>query len=410
MSKLLIRLFIKDYKNVSDNKVRNSYGTLASIFGIVSNFFICLMKFVVGLLFNIISITADAINNLSDASSSFVSLIGIKLSSKPADSDHPFGHARIEYIAGFIVSILIAALGLILVFNSVETVYLVATNQKSNVKMTNLEFIITIIVLFVAILLKIYQAFFNYKIGKTINSTVLKATAVDSRNDVIATSVVLVGTIISQFFDLGRVSLDGILGILVGVFIGISGYKLIIETADPLLGKSPDIELVNKFSKKIMSYKDVLGIHDLQMHSYGPNVIFATCHVEIDSQMAVLASHDLIDNIERDCLEELKIFTTIHMDPVVVNDPFQDQLKIQVLNVIKEFNFPCSIHDFRIVKGETHTNIVFDLLIPMEVKLTDLQVKNLLKEKISRINPSYYAYITVDRDYTNCLQIKKGRN
>lgn len=403
MIKLLTKLFIKNSNDVKNQKVRSAYGTLASLFGIISNFLICVMKFVVGLIFNIISITADAVNNLADASSSLVSLIGIKLSNKPADNDHPFGHARIEYIAGFIVAILVAALGLILVFTSVNDIINVAIGKTVNEKMNLTEFIITIVILSVAILLKIYQAFFNYTIGKKINSSVLKATAIDSRNDVISTSVVLIGTIISYFFVLDKVSLDGILGVLVGGFIGISGYKLIIETADPLLGKSPDLETVNAFTKKVMSYENILGIHDLQMHSYGPNCIFATCHVEIDSKIDVLESHDLIDNIERDCLEDLKIFTTIHMDPVVLNDPFQDELKVMVLECIKEFPFPCSIHDFRIVKGTTHTNIVFDLLVPMNEKLNDNQIKNLIVNRIKTINESYYVYPTIDRDYTNRL-------
>jgi cation diffusion facilitator family transporter len=403
MFTLLTKIFIKNNKNYKDNKVRSDYGTLASIFGIVSNFIICTMKFIVGLLFNIISITADAVNNLADASSSFVSLIGIKLSNKPADNDHPFGHARIEYIAGFLVSILIAALGLILIYSSIIDVINIATGKETISKMNNTEFFLTIGVLFVAILFKIYQAYVNYSVGKKINSTVLKATAIDSRNDVIATTVVLIGTVINQICSIEKVSLDGILGILVGLFIGYSGYKLIIETVDPLLGKAPEKEIVHQLSSKILSYDSILGIHDLQMHSYGPNCIFATCHVEIDSTIDVLISHDLIDNIEKDCLNELKIFTTIHMDPVVLNDPFQDELKIKVLNCLKEFSFPCSIHDFRIVKGPTHTNIVFDLLVPMNEKLSDNQIKNLIINRIKLIDESYYAYPTIDRDYTNHL-------
>lgn len=406
MFTLLTKIFIKNYQDYKDSKVRNDYGTLASIFGIVSNFIICAMKFIVGLLFSIISITADAVNNLADASSSFVSLIGIKLSNKPADNDHPFGHARIEYIAGFVVSILIAALGIVLIYSSIVNIIDVATGAKEIVKMESLEFYITIATLSLAILLKIYQAYVNYSIGKKINSTVLKATATDSRNDVIATSVVLLGTIINYFFTIERVSIDGILGSLVGIFIGISGYKLIIETVDPLLGKAPEKEIVQELTQKILSYENILGIHDLQMHSYGPNCIFATCHVEIDSQIDVLISHDLIDNIEKDCLKDLKIFTTIHMDPVVLNDPFQDELKIKVLDMLKEFPFPCSIHDFRIVKGPTHTNIVFDLLVPMNEKLSDSQIKNLVTNQIKLIDESYFAYPTIDRDYTNHLSSK----
>jgi divalent metal cation (Fe/Co/Zn/Cd) transporter len=272
--------------------------------------------------------------------------------------------------------------------------------------MSEKEFIITMIILSIAIVLKIYQAYVNYSIGRKINSTVLKATAVDSRNDVIATSVVLIGTLINYFYTIERVSIDGILGLIVGIFIGVSGYKLILETVDPLLGKAPESQLVKDFTNKVLSYENILGIHDLQMHSYGPNCIFATCHVEIDSQIDVLVSHDLIDNIEKDCLNDLKIFTTIHMDPVVLNDPFQDELKVKVLQTMQEFPFPCSIHDFRIVKGPTHTNIVFDLLVPMNEKLTDSQIKNLVVNQIKLLNPTYFAYPTIDRDYTNYLSDK----
>ena len=406
MFTLLSKLLIKNNTNYKDPKVRNDYGILASIFGIISNFIICAMKFTIGLLFSLISITADAVNNLADASSSFVSFIGIKLSNKPADNDHPFGHARIEYIAGFVVSILIAALGIVLIYSSIVDIISIATLNSTIKKMSEKEFIITMIILSIAIVLKIYQAYVNYSIGRKINSTVLKATAVDSRNDVIATSVVLIGTLINYFYTIERVSIDGILGLIVGIFIGVSGYKLILETVDPLLGKAPESQLVKDFTNKVLSYENILGIHDLQMHSYGPNCIFATCHVEIDSQIDVLVSHDLIDNIEKDCLNDLKIFTTIHMDPVVLNDPFQDELKVKVLQTMQEFPFPCSIHDFRIVKGPTHTNIVFDLLVPMNEKLTDSQIKNLVVNQIKLLNPTYFAYPTIDRDYTNYLSSK----
>lgn len=398
------RIFIKDYQNVKDGNVRRKYGILASLFGILSNLLISAMKLVVGLLFHLISITADAVNNLADASSSIVSLIGIRLSAKPADKDHPFGHARSEYLAGFIVAIIVAALGIVLIINSAEDIIETALGNKVAEKMSSTEALITFIILAVSIVLKLYQALFNYSVGKKIDSTVLKATAADSRNDVIATAVVLIGTIIGQYTNPTRVSIDGILGVAVGVFIGISGYKLIVSTADPLLGKAPDLDVVNAFTEKILSYEGVIGMHDLQMHSYGPNCIFATCHVEVDASVNILTSHDLIDNIERACLSDLKIFTTIHIDPIVLDDPLQNELKSEVLSLVKELSFPCSIHDFRIVKGDTHINLIFDLLVPMEEKLTDRQIKTILSDKISLLNPNYYTVITIDRDYTGRLR------
>ncbi len=398
------RIFIKDYQNVKDGNVRRKYGILASLFGILSNLLISAMKLVVGLLFHLISITADAVNNLADASSSIVSLIGIRLSAKPADKDHPFGHARSEYLAGFIVAIIVAALGIVLIINSAEDIIETALGTKVAEKMSSTEALITFIILAVSIVLKLYQALFNYSVGKKIDSTVLKATAADSRNDVIATAVVLIGTIIGQYTNPTRVSIDGILGVAVGVFIGISGYKLIVSTADPLLGKAPDLDVVNAFTAKILSYEGVIGMHDLQMHSYGPNCIFATCHVEVDASVNILTSHDLIDNIERACLSDLKIFTTIHIDPIVLDDPLQNELKSEVLSLVKELSFPCSIHDFRIVKGDTHINLIFDLLVPMEEKLTDRQIKTILSDKISLLNPNYYTVITIDRDYTGRLR------
>lgn len=407
MINFITKIFIKNNLDISNPKVRRSYISLASIFGIISNLIISLMKFLIGIIFNIISISADAVNNLADASSSLVSLIGNKLAGKPADIDHPFGHARIEYIAGFIVAIIVASLGIVLCITSIMDIIDVATGVKTISPMSNTEFIITIIILIIAIALKIFQALFNYKIGKKINSSMLKATAVDSRNDVISTTVVLIGTIIAQYLNLGKISLDGILGLIVGVFIGYSGYKLVLDTANPLLGETPDKETINLFTKKVLSYEGILGIHDLQMHSYGPHCIFATCHVEIDSKEDVLKSHDLIDNIERDCLKDLNIFTTIHMDPVVIGDPFQDQLKIEIIKIANELNFPCSIHDFRIVKGPTHVNIVFDLLIPMDNKLSDNNVKALMTYKIKELSESYFPVITIDRDYTGRLKTTK---
>lgn len=396
MSKLLIKLFVKDYKNTSSKKVRSSYGNLASIFGIISNIFVCIFKLLVGILFGLISLIADGLNNLTDAASSIIALIGFKLSSKPADKDHPFGHARIEYISGFIVSIIICILGIQLIYNSVNDV--ISNWGKEYTPMAPLEFYITIGVLGVAILAKAYQGLFYNKISKIINSSTLKATALDSRNDVIATSAVLIGLIFSNIF---KFYIDGYLGCAVGLFILYSGYKLIIETSDPLISEKMDPELIKQYIQKILSYDGILGIHDVQIHSYGPSTFFASLHAEVDSSIDILITHDLIDNIEKEVQKEFNILTTIHMDPVVLNDPYTEEVKNNVIPVLKTLDDIENIHDFRVVKGPTHTNIVFDVIIKQESKLSDSGLKLIIEEAIHNINESYCAVITIDHDYVS---------
>lgn len=394
MIKFLTRLFIKDYNNLQDPNVRRNYGNFASIFGIISNIFVCAFKIIFGLLFNLISLIADGINNLTDAGSSIVSLIGFKLSSKPADKDHPFGHARIEYIAGFIVSILICILGIQLITNSVNDIInnFTVQYQKPNIN----EFIITIIILVMAILVKIFQGLVYHKIGNKINSTTLKATAQDSKNDVISTSAVLIGLVISYIFNFYT---DGYLGFLVGLFILYSGFKLIKETSDPLIGEKIDPELVKNFLNSINSHKEILGTHDLQMHAYGPDTYYASIHVEVDASKDILSTHDLIDNIEKELYNNFKIITTIHMDPVVLNDPYTDEVKNKVIPEIKKLEYIQNIHDFRVVKGPTHTNIIFDIVIKHDSKLNDDQIKKEVKSLITNINETFNSVITIDHDY-----------
>lgn len=396
MSKLLIRLFVKNYKDTASKKVRSSYGNLASIFGIISNVFVCIFKLLVGILFGLISLIADGLNNLTDAASSIISLIGFKLSSKPADKDHPFGHARIEYIAGFIVSIIICILGIQLVYNSISDI--IFNWGKEYTPMPPLEFYITLGVLVVSILAKTYQGLFYNKISKIINSSTLKATALDSRNDVIATTAVLLGLIFSNIF---KFYIDGYLGCAVGLFILYSGYKLILETSDPLISEKIDSELVREYIKKILSYDGILGIHDLQIHSYGPSTFFASLHAEVDSSIDILITHDLIDNIEKEVQKEFNILTTIHMDPVVLNDPYTEEVKNAVIPVLKSLTDIENIHDFRVVKGPTHTNIVFDVIIKQDSKLSDAELRSLIEENIRQINDTYCSVITIDHDYVS---------
>ena len=395
MQKLLIKLFIKNKDDLNNPDVRRSYGTLASIFGIVSNLLVSALKIVFGVLFSLISLVADGMNNLTDGASSLISLIGFKLSSKPADKDHPFGHARIEYLTGFIVSFLVALVGLELIITSIEKILLFEPPLKDEK-----TFIISLIVLIISILIKLYQCLFNLSIGKKIKSTSLIATASDSRNDVISTAVILLGLIISYFF---HINLDGYLGTLVGLFILISGFKLIIETADPLLGQKPDKELVKSLVNIITSHNMILGIHDLQVHSYGPNLFFASLHVEVDASLDILLIHDEIDNIEKECFEKLSINTVIHMDPVVLNDPYTDKVHNDFINIINKFDMNLSIHDFRIVKGPTHTNVLFDIVVPHDKKIKDEKLKELIQEYASEINKEYICVIGIDQDYSDFL-------
>lgn len=397
MTKLLIKLFVKNNKEVNNPKVRRSYGTLASIVGIVSNTILCILKLIIGFLSGMISITADALNNLTDASSSIVSLIGFKISGKPADKSHPFGHARMEYITGFMVSIVVAVLGIELIFTSIEKIF------SPDPVLKNIFW--PIVILVIAVFAKIYQALFNFKVGKIIQSTSLKATAVDSRNDVIATTVVIIGLVISYFTNF---NLDGYLGAAVGAFILISGVKLIFETAQPLLGQKPEENVVKSFVELITSFDGILGLHDLQIHSYGPNCIFASCHVEVDAAKDILVSHDLVDNIEKACLEKLKINTVLHMDPVVLNDPLLDKIKTEVKTIIDNYDIKLSMHDFRIVTGPTHTNIVFDIVVPFSKNKSDINIVNEISTLINKLNPSYYAVINVDQEYSDYIkEIKK---
>lgn len=395
MIKLLTKLFIKDYKNIQDPNVRDKYGKLASIFGIISNLFVCSLKLVAGLLFGFISMVADAINNLTDAGSSIITLIGFKLANKPADKDHPFGHARIEYIAGFIVSMIIVILGIQLVSNSIMEI--VNNFNLPHESMDKTKLIVTIVVLSISIICKIYQCHFYKKIGKTINSVALEATATDSRNDVIATSAVLVGLIISNLFNF---YIDGYLGVLVGLFILYSGIKLIKETSDPLISEKPNTELVKNLADFIKSHDDILGIHDVQIHAYGPNTYFATLHVEVDSKQDILVIHDLIDNIEKDCFKKFNVLTTLHMDPVVINDPYTNEVKELLLPKLKENKNITNIHDFRIVKGPSHVNIVFDAVINHDTKLSEKEIKEELEQIITSTNNIFVPVITLDRDYT----------
>ncbi len=385
----LVKWFIKDYQDTTQPVVRMRYGWLAGVVGIISNLFLFTIKIVVGTLFNSIAITADAVNNLSDAGSSIITLVGFKLSGKPADEKHPYGHARAEYITGFIVSVIILLLGLELIKSSYQKII--------NPDPINFSYL-SVVVLIIAILVKLWQSLFNKNLGRRINSTALMATGMDSMNDVIATSSVLVATL---FAWLTGVQIDGYMGVAVALFILYSGFKLVSETLNPLLGLAPDTKLTSDLEKKILSYEGVLGLHDLVVHSYGPDKCYASVHVEVPAHQDLLESHDLIDIIERDIVAEFNVHLVIHMDPVVIDDELTNTLRKKVMKIVLEIDPELSMHDFRVGFCKTHSNLIFDVVIPTSYKACDQELRDRISKAISNINPTYHSVITLDRKYTS---------
>ena len=385
---LIKKLFIKDYKNTSDSVVRTRYGFVAGVFGIISNLLLFIGKLLVGILGASITIIADAINNLSDMGSSAIVIFGFKLSSKPADSEHPFGHERYEQIMALIVAVIVMAIGVMLTKSSIEKII---APEPTTVSLT------TYIVLGLAIIVKLFQMLLYNNFAKSINSDVLKASGIDSRNDVISTSAVLVAMVLINIFGDVGFSIDGIFGLLVSAFIIFSAIKLIKETIGPLLGEMPDKEFVQSLKDKILSYEGVLGLHDFLIHSYGANNYFVNAHVEVSSKVDIMISHDMIDNIEKDFKEQLNIVLSIHLDPIETDNEEVNFNKEKVSLILKNIDENLSFHDFRMVFGETHTNILFDVVIPFDSKVTFEQVKKELEEKYKNEDMKYFFVLGLDR-------------
>ena len=386
MTKLLIRLFIKDHKNVQSIPVRTAYGKLSGWVGIVCNLLLCAGKFIVGFLSGSVSITADAANNLSDASSSIISLFGFKLAEKEADDDHPYGHARYEYISGFVIAVLVLYIGVELLRGSIEKI----------ISPTPVEFSwITIGVLAGSILVKLWMMLFNLKVGKLISSQALTATAADSRNDCISTLVVLIAALISHFTS---VELDGWMGILVAVFILYSGINLVREAMSPLLGKAPDPEMVEDIRRRIMEYDGVLGTHDLMVHDYGPGRVFASVHVEMAAENDVLESHDIIDNIERDFLAT-GLNLVVHFDPIVTSDSAVGDTRHEISEIVRNIDERLTIHDLRMVPGPTHTNVIFDCVVPHKFSMSEEELTSEISRFVKQAHPDYFCVITVENNY-----------
>ena len=385
MTDLILRIFVRDHKNTEDPAVRDKCGRVAGAGGIVTNFLLFLMKIIVGTVFHSVSVTADAVNNLTDSGSSVVTLIGFKMASKPADEKHPFGHARIEYLSGVIVSFIVIFLGLQLGMSSVEKILTPEENALTPV---------ALVVLVISILAKLWQCLFYRKVGRMIKSESVEATSKDSRNDVIATSVVLLGAVITM---LTGVNLDGYMGAAVALFIVFSGVQLTISTADPLLGQAPEGELVQTITEKMLSYPGIIGMHDLAVHNYGVGRCFASAHCEVDAKNDILVSHDLIDNIERDFSRDLGIHMVIHLDPVIVGDARTDALHCKVQSLVTALYPTVTIHDFRVIWGVTHSNIVFDAAVPFSVKDSDAVITQKLEAEIQKLDPDYRTVGTIDR-------------
>ena len=371
MVTLLRKIFIKDYKNVTNEKTRNAHGKLAAAFGIVSNAFLFAIKLAFGILANSVSIIADSVNNLSDFGNSTITLVGFKMANKPADKEHPFGHQRIEYISGLMVSIVIVALAVLLMYNSI--VKIISGDSAT-------YDIISFIILGIAVVLKLIQAYFNFAISKIIKSVALKATAIDSLTDSIATFILLVSALLSYFFSW---NIDGYVGIIIALFVGYSGIKMIKETSSPLIGESVDKTIINNIVNDITSYEGVFGIHDVVAHNYGPTKIFITLHVEVDSNVNVNVSHDLIDNIEHDISKKYNVQITIHMDPIDNSNPETKRLKEKCQEIVRNINKEYSIHDFRVVYGTSHNNVIFDIVVPYGVKENEQSLTKIIEEKMN---------------------------
>ena len=390
MIKLLSRILIKHYKNYESPAVRSSYGVLCGGFGIFLNILLFIGKFLAGTLAKSVSITADAFNNLADAGSSIITLLGFRLARQKPDIKHPFGHGRIEYIAGLLVSAAIILMGFELAKSSISKI----------ISPEPIEFsVLTAAILVCSILVKLYMVFYNKSIGKKIKSATLGATALDSCSDCIATSVVLVSSLIAHFF---KINIDGYCGVLVAAFVIYSGIRALQETITPLLGQAPDREFIERIQKLIEEFPEITGIHDLIVHDYGPGRLMISLHAEmpVHEDSDIFAMHDIIDNAERLLSKELECLVTIHLDPTRSNDEKVAELKAKTVNVLHGISPELSLHDFRVVPGPTHTNLIFDVVIPFDLKLKEDEIIEKLNSAVSEWDDAkYYVVVSFDRPY-----------
>lgn len=388
MTQFLIKTFVKDYQNTNNKDVRHRYGILGSIVGIVCNLILFIVKILIGMVLKSVSVTADAFNNLSDSGSAIVTLIGFKLSSKPADVNHPFGHGRFEYISGFIVAFIIMLVGIEFLKTSVDKI----------INPQDLNFnIISIIILLISIIVKLWLSIFNKDLGKRINSTAMEATSMDSLGDVLATSATIISVLV---FAIAKVNIDGYIGVLVAFIVLYAGFKIAKDTLEPLIGVGIDPKIAQSIHNKVMSYEGILGMHDLIVHNYGPGKSMASLHAEVPSNVDIETSHEIIDKIEREVLQELGVFLVIHMDPVAVNNEKTLAIRTSIENIVKALDNNLTLHDFRIVDGKNQINIIFDLVVPRsytknQKQNIEEQIKNLAKV----VDNKYNCVICVENDF-----------
>lgn len=389
MTKLLAKIFIKNCNDIQNSTVRKAYGTLSSVIGIIVNFILALIKILAGVLSGSVAIIADAFNNLCDSGTSVITLISFKLSSKPADKEHPYGHARIEYIASMIVSFIILLVGAELLIDSGKT--LIGVNEVKATDISN----VTIIILASSIFLKLWLGLFYRGIGKKIDSPVILAAATDSFSDSFSTIAVLISSIIIKFT--GWHIVDAVVGIIVSIPIIIAGLKLLNETKDILIGEGPVDETVKAIERIISEFPDIIGTHDLMVHNYGPNKYVASLHAEVDGKKDIYYLHDMIDNAERRINEELDIICTIHLDPIATDDENVCELRAFLLQTMSECGLALSIHDFRVVVGQTHTNMIFDVVLPFDHPMSEDEVREKICSAVRAKRENCYCVIVVDR-------------
>ena len=389
MTERLVRRFIRDWENVGDPAVRERYGALSGVVGILLNLLLSLGKFFAGLLTGSIAVTADAFNNLSDAGSSVVTLVGFKLAGQKADDGHPFGHGRIEYLAGLLVSLLILMVGVELGKTSIEKIF----------RPEQVDFSLVTVVIFIAsILVKLWMCLFNRNLGRRIGSAAMEATATDSLSDVVATSAVLAGTLVGEFTG---VSIDGWVGVVVAIFILRAGWGAAKDTVDPLLGSAPDPALVKEIQDVVLSHKQVVGMHDLVIHDYGPGRRMCSFHAEVPQNADIMEAHDAIDHIEREIYQKFGVETTAHMDPIATEDEAVNNLREQVRDLVREVNPDMNIHDFRVTRGPQHTNLIFDVVVPHRSKVSDEEIAGEITRRVQALDPSYYPVFQLERSYVS---------
>lgn len=388
MVSLLAKLLIKNYKNYSDSAVRQSYGMLTGAVGIVLNLILFGGKLFAGIITGAISITADAVNNLSDAGSSLVTMAGMRMAGRPADKEHPFGHGRLEYVSGLIVSFIILLMGYELGKDSIMKII-----HPEEVTFS----LLSVGILVASVLVKLYICIYNRKFGKLINSSAMKATAMDSLSDCISTAAVIIGLVVFAVFN---VNIDGYVGVLVAVFILKTGIEAAKESLAPLIGQPPEKEFVDGIEKTVMEYEGVVGIHDLIVHNYGVGNNIISLHAEVPSEMGFMEAHELVDIIENDLREKYGALATVHMDPVETMNEVANEHKALVKKIISEISPSISMHDFRMTDGIKNRNLIFDVVVPYSLKISDAEIKRLISEKIKNEDENLNAVITVDKEMT----------